>query len=291
MTDPKRWIDDGAPEDVRELLEAASREQPRRGSTERALTALGASGALAAARSAGAAPAVKGAGAVLAGKGAITSAPAALAIKWGLLGVVTALATAGTAAVVWKNARPAATQEVARSSVAPASAPRATAVVPSIESQGAPSQESTPAREIAPPLHSEPSTPAPAARAPLARSEALEPARAIPAEHAALAAEPASHEAAARETAPALAGEVAVIDEARADLRRGDLAGVLATLNAYDSRFAVRRLEPEALYLRMEALGRQGDTEGRRKVAERLLAEFPGAPQAARARAVLESRR
>jgi hypothetical protein len=285
MTDPKRWIDDGAPDDVRELLVAASQEQPHRGSTERALTALGASGALAAARSAGAAPAVKGAGAVLAGKAAISPAPAALAIKWGLLGVVTALATAGTATVVWKNARPSPAQATARSSVAPAIAPRATSTIPPVGAPVPPAEETAPADR-------EGTEAAPSAWTPPSRGASLEPVpRAVAAVPAPRAVEAIHESAEAHETAPALAGEVAVIDEARADLRRGDPASALATLNAYVSRFAIRHFEPEALYLRMEALGRQGDDEGRRKVAERLLAEFPGAPQAARARAVLEPRR
>jgi hypothetical protein len=234
---------------------------------------------------------VKGAGAALAGKGAIGSAPAALAIKWGLLGIVTAIATAGTATVVWKNVRPSPSEEMARSSVAPATAPRATPAVRSVETPVASPQEA------APPVEREAADPARPSRTPAARGTSLEPApRAVPVGPAAHAAEPAappaSHEVAeASETAPALAGEVAVIDAARADLRRGDPASAIATLNAYTNHFAVRHFEPEALYLRMEALGRGGDAEARRAVAERLLAEFPGAPQAARARAVLESRR
>jgi hypothetical protein len=59
-------------------------------------------------------------------------------------------------------------------------------------------------------------------------------------------------------------------------------------LDVYDAAFPERRFAPEALYLRMEALGRLGDVAGRRAVAERLLATFPRAPQSARAKMVLE---
>ena len=80
--------------------------------------------------------------------------------------------------------------------------------------------------------------------------------------------------------------EVRAIDRARSALARGDGRATLAALESYRNGFSERRFEPEALYLRMEALGRIGDTAGAKAAAERLLAAYPNAPQAARAKVV-----
>ncbi|HVW29697.1 MAG TPA: hypothetical protein VHC69_30245 [Polyangiaceae bacterium] len=321
MTDPKRWIDDGAPDDVRELLVAAAAEQPGKRNAERAMAALGASGALAGARAAGAAPAAKGSAVALAGKGAIATGQSALAIKWGVLGVVAALATAGAARVAL-NERQSPEQQAPRAAVVSASAPLATATSRSVEQQPAATSGAVPAPGVepatsgavpAPALEPATSGAVPAATSGAVPAPAVEPAASAPVARGAATRAATDHERAdvpaetppqavappssapgerpeARESAPALAGEVAAIDAARDALRRGDPASVIAILNAYASRFANRHFEPEALYLRMEALGRQGDADGQRSAAARLLAEFPSAPQAARARAVVDAR-
>jgi len=80
--------------------------------------------------------------------------------------------------------------------------------------------------------------------------------------------------------------EVRAIDRARSALGSGDYAGTVSALDAYAVAFPARRFEPEALYLRMEALRRAGDAARARTVAAELLSRFPSSPQAARAKRV-----
>jgi TolA-binding protein len=84
-----------------------------------------------------------------------------------------------------------------------------------------------------------------------------------------------------------LAEEVALVDQARGALARGDARAALAALDDYDARFKVRRFAPEALYLKMESLLRLGNADAARAVAERLATSFPKSPHTARARQVL----
>jgi len=192
---------------------------------------------------------------------------------------VAALATAGTARVVFQNAEPDASRQTRHAPVNTATAQPLTATSPSVE-QPAATNEAVAARAVEP-----------AASAPVTSRSAVARSGADPSTHAVVPPSSAPRQSPEpQDVAPALAGEVAAIDAARAALRRGDPASVTAILNAYASRFANRHFEPEALYLRMEALGREGDTDGQRSAAARLLAEFPSAPQAARARAVLDGR-
>jgi TolA-binding protein len=84
-----------------------------------------------------------------------------------------------------------------------------------------------------------------------------------------------------------LAEEVALVDQARGALARGDAGAALRALDEYEARFSERRFAPEALYLRMESLLRLGKSETARAVAERLAKRFPSSPHTARARQVL----
>jgi len=84
-----------------------------------------------------------------------------------------------------------------------------------------------------------------------------------------------------------LAEEVALVDRARGALASGDAAGALTALDDYDARFARRKFAPEALYLRMESLLREGRAEAARGVARSLTNSYPKSPHAARARQVL----
>jgi hypothetical protein len=84
-----------------------------------------------------------------------------------------------------------------------------------------------------------------------------------------------------------LAEEVALVDRARRALASGDTAGALATLDEYERRFSLRKFAPEALYLRMEALVREGRSDQARSVAAELAARYPRSPHTARARQVL----
>jgi hypothetical protein len=84
-----------------------------------------------------------------------------------------------------------------------------------------------------------------------------------------------------------LAAEVLAVDRAREAVAAGQPDRALSEIDAYERRFGERRLAPEALFLRMEALGQRGDQSGARAAARQLLAADPNGPHAARARAVL----
>ena len=84
-----------------------------------------------------------------------------------------------------------------------------------------------------------------------------------------------------------LAEEVALVDQARGALARGDGSAAIAALDQYEARFTQRKFAPEALYLRMEALLKLGRTSAGRAVAARLVAGYPRSPHTARARQVL----
>ncbi len=287
MTDPKRWIDDGAPEAVRALLVAASAEQPGDAATERTLAALGAGSALAAgARSAAGASLARGAASLPALKSAGAVGQVTLALKWGLVGVAAALGAAGAVHEVLQKASPAASHAGAPTRTAKAGA-EAThgALTPASEgtttlpAQGTDAPASIPtsvASAVVPgprPTHGESMSRV---------ASAGEPPRPTEPNAAAVASSSA--------TASELLAEVSVIDEARAAALRGDAARTLALLDGYAMNFKARRFEPEALYLRMEALGTAGDLDGQRRAAEHLLAQFPSSPQTARARAVLDAK-
>ena len=90
------------------------------------------------------------------------------------------------------------------------------------------------------------------------------------------------------DTASGLAEEVAAIDAARATLDRGDAAGCLGQLDAYQRRFPRGTLRQEAAVMRIDALLRAGDRRAARALAYRLLAAGPG-PYAERLRSLREA--
>jgi hypothetical protein len=85
-----------------------------------------------------------------------------------------------------------------------------------------------------------------------------------------------------------LAAEVALVDRARAALASGEPSRSLRELDRYEALFPERRLEPEVLYLRMEAHLLAGHDVMARETAERSVRLFPKGPHAARARQILE---
>ncbi|MCC6215218.1 MAG: hypothetical protein IT376_10135 [Polyangiaceae bacterium] len=172
---------------------------------------------------------------------------AAVVLKWAGLGAVGGLATMGVVRTVQPTAAP--TEVVAPS-------PRRVA-------------------PPAPPAH---------LRAPAAEPGREEPA--APATARAAAARPPVV-AASADPSGVLGAEVRALDGARAVLASGDPRGTLAALDRYQSEFPAGALAPEALYLRMTALERAGDSTPARVLAQRLVDAHPGSPQAARARALL----
>jgi hypothetical protein len=85
-----------------------------------------------------------------------------------------------------------------------------------------------------------------------------------------------------------LAAEVALVDRARALLAGGNPARALEELAGYEKAVADPRLQPEVVYLRMEAHLLAGNTARAKATAEQILRSFPRGPHAARARSVID---
>lgn len=251
MSDMKRWDDEGAPESIRRLFEAARDEEPGRSGVARTMTALGLGAAAATSASHAAASGATAA--------KVTAASTfGIAMKWGTVGAVCAVVGAlavheGRTMLGDKSVTAGAKPSVATTNVARTQAMRVATtpnvVAPPVLPDPAPAPEST--KSGAAPAHHE------------ARSSVNEP--------------PSESQ---------LLEEVKAIDGARTALSSGDANGALAALDRYRATFPAGRFKPEALYLRMEALEHEGDQAGARAAAKRLLAEFPNAPQAARSRLV-----
>jgi hypothetical protein len=266
MTNLKRWLDDGAPDGVRELLVAASEEQPKAAGAQRTLVALGVGGAVVtgAVHASGVAGGTAGAAAVA--KGATFASPLAIAMKWGFIGAVGAVTTLGAVHVVFQ---PPASEARPSSPAVPNRAPlRSSGVGEHLPRAAAPEAPAPAAAEISSALAAPPAPPPVTTR--LAGS-APGPASIAP----------------PRDDSVRMLEEVSGIDRARSALARGDAPGTIAAIDSYESKFSPRSFEPEALYLRMEALGRLGDIAGARALARRLVTAFPNAPQSARAKVVL----
>jgi hypothetical protein len=84
-----------------------------------------------------------------------------------------------------------------------------------------------------------------------------------------------------------LTREVGLVDRARAALSRGDSGAALEALDRYEREVTGGRLGAEAMYLRMEALSRQGEHAQAANAARRLLSAYPDGPHAARAKALV----
>jgi hypothetical protein len=258
MNEPKRWIDEGPPQAVERLLQAAAAEQPSDGSLRRVLAGVSLGlGTTGAAATGAAATAGTGAAAATA-KGAVV---AGAWTKWVLLSVV---ATGAGTAVVHQSQTRAEKPKALATVQAPARPTPPVTPVPNAEVPA--SAPAAPEPTIAePPVVTSPRAPAPRARA-----------VAVP-------------EAEAPIDAEKLAEEVRAVDRARSALAAGRGEETLSALDEYDTRFGGRRFAPEALYLRMQALLSLGRKAEARSTAERLIRSFPQSPHTARARRVVET--
>jgi hypothetical protein len=275
MSEPKRWLDQGAPRDIEELVRAARAEQPSDGSLRRTLSAIGvgvgattvvgsAAGSAGMATSAGTAKVA-------------ASITAGVIAKWTALGATVGTLCVGATTIVTSAPREAEAPVVssARSSTRPRPAPSRPAPV-------------LPAQSPKPPAPAELAEPVATATALADRqtpmpvpSEAQR--RAAPVTAAGPYDPPPTRVPRGTET---LSQEVQSVDSARAALAAGNPIQTLRLLDEYERRFPARGFAPEALYLRMEALSLLGRTAEARAVAERLLVSYPNTPQSARARVV-----
>jgi len=250
MNEPKRWLNDGAPPEIGQVLRAAGSEQPSSGSLERALAsvALGAG--------------VTGAATSAAGAAGVASS-SGIFLKWTLLGCAVTLGTvgAGLGLGVLDDA-----------ASAPKAAPAVARPAPTAGSDQTPPAPAA-AADLVDERTSPEETPASAPRGketePRRHADAPQPAPVVPIEDVDL-----------------LAQETRFIERARAESAAGRASAAVAALDEYERRFPVRRYGPEALYLRMEALIALGEHAAARQVATRLATTFPNSPHAARAEAV-----
>jgi hypothetical protein len=99
----------------------------------------------------------------------------------------------------------------------------------------------------------------------------------------------AREQAAPPDHADTLREEALVIDRAREAVATGNASGALRALDDYRLRFEKPAFQPEALYLRMQALRLRGDERAAREFARQLLVAYPNGAQAASARAFLKA--
>jgi len=271
MSEPKRWLEQGASPDVERLIRAAQAEQPDAASLARSLAAVGVGvGATSVA------PAAKAAAtaAKLAGTTQVTlPVMGGVLAKGTALGLVVATLAAGASKLVSDPPHAAeAPLASTRVSERSASRPHPAAAPPSTQNTSAVASARPPSSTVA----SAPLMPRPAAPEP-------SPGRDMPLP----AVSAAGQGSGVPPAADTLAQEVARIDAARAALAAGRAAETLAILDDYERRFPKRGFAPEALFLRMEACTSLGRAAEARAIAQRLLDRYPNSLHESRARAVL----
>jgi hypothetical protein len=261
MTEPRRWLLDSPPPEIRALLEHARSESAPPGVLEGTLVALGATSVTATAMAGASASASTGA------KVSMLS----ILVKWGgaglLAGTVVATGAAGVDRVVVSQ------HAVAASSAAP--------VLRGVTAAN-------------------PSPDLPRAAAPQPKLAAVVDAAPVAAAKRASTAAPASTPLAARAKGdapplaesvgePASAAEVALFDSAMSALRAGDAAGAARSLAGYEARFVPAHLEPEVLLLRMTAAEARGDAREATRNAELIVSRYPKSPGVGRAEELLRA--
>jgi len=275
MKDPRRLTEEGSALEVA-LLRSARSRRPAAGSSSRALAALGLAGTTISAGTLGASSASAMSGSTLAtstaGSKVATKASMALA-KWAGIGVVSGLCAMGGVHL---------TQRVLQTPS------RTTSVVDEATRRAGPAAPTPRTAGSAVLPEEEFVSPAPATAEPV---KASKPLRLAP-----LGGGAAGNDKHAlsevEETAPAgdtasLLPEISLLDTARTSLATGKADVALAALNRYEKEFPRGRLEPEARYLRIQALLAQGDRETAARVARHFLAQAPESVHAKRIRALL----
>lgn len=267
MNEPRRWLDEGAPEAIGRMLSAASGERPSAAALNRAVASVAAGGMIvtsASGASAGAGVGLKTA----------ASAPGVF-LKWTLLGSLATLGATG----LWVEFSPKRDSQAVVLGSPSARTPRAMVSAPARQLVGDPGQRAAAAQPAfavhsivsaaPPPSRVEPRLPGNVAGHPSAGSEEANAAAVVDVE--------------------ILAQETSLVDRARAELAAGSAATALQTLDEYQTRFPLPRYAPEALYLRMFAQLSLGNNQAARAVAGRLAKAYPTSPQAERAEVVLST--
>jgi len=98
---------------------------------------------------------------------------------------------------------------------------------------------------------------------------------------------PPTGAAPSQERVSSLAREIALLDESRASLARGDATGALKLLDQHAQQFARGNLGPEAVVMRIEALMRLGDERAARALASQFALDHPNDSHLARIQSLL----
>jgi len=264
MTEPKRWLLDAPPPEIRSLLEHARSESAPPRVLRGTLVAIGTTSATTAMAGAGAA-ATTGAKVSMLG----------ILLKWGGAGLLAGTVVAGGAAgvdhlVVSNHALSHASMEAAPPLVPAANpspdlpraeTPRVPPAAPAASAEEPPAASSkrastaTPPPNVSVPERTNDSTPPPA--------------------------EPTTETASAQ--------EVAFVDGAMSALRAGDAAGAARALAGYETRFVPAHLEPEVLFLRMTAAQARGDATEAARNAKLIVTRYPKSPGVGRAEEILHA--
>ncbi len=253
--EPKRIVDDEGP--AARLLGSALLDAHDERAVERAALRLGLIG-LGASSASGGTGAGKGAASV--GSGAAKAG--FMLVKLVGLGLLASSIVVGTLAMLQQTLTP---------------APSALAPVSSSGAERAPAAGGRAGRELAPEVPTIAVTDLPSAAAkstgPVPRESSRAPVPSAPHD------EPG---------ALALGAEVALLDEARSALARGDANAALASLARHDREFPGGFLGTEAEVVRIQALLASGRRTEAKSRGDALLAREPNGPQARRVRSILE---
>jgi len=267
MTDPERFSDRHSSAVARKLLAGARDEEPPSSLLRRTLGSAGAAGAVSLAAEAHAT--VTTSGTAVAGSGATGVATTATVAAKGVLAMVVKSVGIGGAVAALATGAALELQQGASQSSSPAPAVDAAEIRSPKQAPEAAVQQRTPESE----RHISPDE--------LPLLETSEPAPMRDPHQA------AGERAGASDSV--LRDEARFIDRAREAVASGNGGVALRALEDHRSRFKRPVFQPEALYLRMQALRLLGNEAAARRVAKRLLAAYPSGAQAASARAFLKT--
>lgn len=91
------------------------------------------------------------------------------------------------------------------------------------------------------------------------------------------------------QTSETLRLELALLDSARARLAAGNAGAASFQLDRYAREFPSGALQPEAAFLRIQALSQAGQHDAAARVGRHFLGQYPASPHADRVRALIES--
>jgi hypothetical protein len=151
---------------------------------------------------------------------------------------------------------------------------------------GALGQVSSPRRSVSAMSEDRPVVQAPVERPRVGKPLAVAAAEELPAPPPVLPSQPKPG-APAEVAEPSVTDEVRSLDQARAELGRGQPVRAIAALDLYEGQFPAGVLRPEADLVRLQAYARLGDKHAVGARARAFLEKYPSSPHAPQVRALL----